>query len=88
MAGRPRLYTSAAQKTQAYRQREAARVASVDRISYEQLEAGLRRLQLAVMAAGQAGDELARRLDAIMALDLLSDLADYFEERSKNPEAD
>ena len=88
MAGRPRVYGSAAEKTKAYREREQARLVWVDRISQEQLEVELKRLVFAVVGAGQAGDALAQRLDTITTLDLLSDLADYFEERSKSPEAD
>jgi hypothetical protein len=88
MAGRPRLYANAAEKTAAYRRREASRLVSVHRISQEELESELKRLQLAVMSARTAGDALAQQLDPITKLDLLSDLADYFEERSKSRGAD
>lgn len=88
MAGRPRVYGSAAEKTKAYRQREAARLTFVDRVSQEQLEAQLKRLVFAVVAARQAGDALAQRLDTITVLDLLSDLAAYFEEGGNSAQAD
>jgi hypothetical protein len=77
------VYASAAEKTAAYRRREASRLVSVHRLSQEELESELRRLQLAVMSAREAGDALAQRLDPITALDLLRDLTAYFEERSQ-----
>ena len=79
MAGRPRIYANAAEKTRAYREREAHRYTKTDRITHEQFEADLRRLREAVHAAQDRGDPLARSLRTVMMMDMLSDLAAYFE---------
>jgi hypothetical protein len=79
MAGRPRLYANAAEKTRAYRQRQAQRSVSMDRVTLEQIEAALERLMTAVLAAQQSGDPLAGSLSTVSRLDLLAELAAYFE---------
>jgi hypothetical protein len=81
MAGRPRLYANAAEKTRAYRQRRDLRVALVDRVCYEQLEVSLKRLMLAVDHARQAKDPLAMQVDTVTWVDALEDLAEHFEGR-------
>ena len=79
MAGRPRLYQNAAEKTRAYRERQAQRTVHMDRVTLEQIEAYLKRLREAVYAAQQRGDPLALSLHTTMELDILADLAHYFE---------
>lgn len=79
MAGRPRLYQNAAEKTRAYREREAQRTVKMDRVTLERIEADLDRLRKAVYAAQERGDPLALSLRTTMETDLLEDLALYFE---------
>jgi hypothetical protein len=82
MAGRPRLYQNAAEKTRAYRERQAQRTVQMDRITLEQLEAHLQRLREAVYVAQEKGDPLALSLRTVMITDLLEDLAHHFEAES------
>ena len=79
MAGRPRLYANAAEKTRAYRQREEQRTVKMDRITLERFEEDLERLRKAVYLAQERGDPLAQSLRAAMITDMLEDLAHYFE---------
>jgi hypothetical protein len=79
MAGRPRLYQNAAEKTRAYRERQSQRTVKMDRLTLEQLEMDLDRLRQAVYLAQHRGDTLARSLRTVMLTDLLEDLALYFE---------
>lgn len=79
MAGRPRLYASAAEKTRAYRERQEQQKVTRDRATLEYLEADLQRLRKAVYTARERGDPLALSLDTITLTDLLEDLALYFE---------
>lgn len=79
MAGRPRLYQNAAEKTRAYRERQAQRTVKMDRITLEQIETHLKRLREAVYAAQERGDPLALSLRTVMQTDMLADLALYFE---------
>jgi len=81
MAGRPRLYASAAERTRAYRQREEQRTVKMDRVTLAQIEEHLARLMEAVHQAQEAADPLACSLNTVSRLDLLSDLAVYFEGR-------
>jgi hypothetical protein len=83
MAGRPRLYANAAEKTAAYRARQEKRFVVRDRVTQEYLEADVRRLLTAVNAAAAAGDGLARSLNRVSWIDLLDSLSAHFEERSK-----
>ena len=79
MAGRPRLYASAAEKTRAYREREAERTVKMDRITLERFEEDLERLRKTVYLAQDRGDPLAKSLRTVMITDMLADLATYFE---------
>jgi hypothetical protein len=79
MAGRPRLYANAAEKTRAYRQREEQRTVKMDRITLERFEEDLERLRKAVYLAQERADPLARSLRTAMITDMLEDLALYFE---------
>ena len=81
MAGRPRLYANAAEKTAAYRQRESKRTVKMDRLTLEEIEALLGRLMTAVQEAQTAGDALACSLNTRSRPELLADLAIYFEQR-------
>jgi hypothetical protein len=78
MAGRPKLYNNAAEKTRAYREREAQRTVKMDRVTLDQLEEHLDELRLCVNQAAQRGDPLAQSLRTTMMTDLLADLALYF----------
>jgi hypothetical protein len=79
MAGRPRLYANAAEKTRAYREREAQRTVKMDRLTLEQIEEELDRLRKAVYVAQERGDPLALSLRTALETDMLADLARYFE---------
>ena len=79
MAGRPRLYENAAEKTRAYREREAQRYVMMDRLSLEEIQRDLLRLRLAVFAAQKRDDPLVQSLRTVMMTDLMEDLAIYFE---------
>jgi hypothetical protein len=79
MAGRPRLYANAAEKTRAYRERQEQQKVTRDRATLEYLEEVLHRLRQTVYAAQERGDPLALSLDTITWTDLLEDLALYFE---------
>lgn len=82
MAGRPRLYPNAAEKTRAYRERQQQQRVNIHRADFEQIEAHLGRLMNAVDAAKRSGNVVASSLKTVSRLDLLSDLAAYFEECS------
>jgi hypothetical protein len=79
MAGRPRLYQNAAEKTRAYRERDAQNNVKMDRITLARFEEDLDRLRNAVYTAQRRGDPLAQSLRTAMMTDLLVDLAAYFE---------
>lgn len=85
MAGRPRLYANAAEKTRAYREREAQRTVKMDRITLERFEEDLERLRVAVHLAQDRGDALAQALRTVMITDLLMDLSVYFETGELKP---
>lgn len=87
MAGRPRLYQNAAEKTRAYRERDAQRNVKMDRATLERLEEDLDRLRQAVYAAQHRGDALAQSLRTAMITNLLTDLALYFERGNITPRA-
>ena len=82
MAGRPRLYGSAAEKTAAYRQRQEQRTVTLDRVAQEVLQEDLDRLMAAVNSACAVADPLALSLDTVSRQDLLLSLACYFEGKS------
>jgi len=85
MAGRPRLYANAAEKTRAYREREAKRTVKMDRLTLEQIETDLDRLRNAVYLAQERSDPLALSLRTGMWFDMLEDLAAYFETGEMRP---
>lgn len=79
MAGRPRLYADAAEKTRAYRERLEQRIVKKDRVTLENLEEDLERLRQAVYGAQERNDPLALSLHTITWSDLVQTLALYFE---------
>jgi hypothetical protein len=83
MAGRPRLYVSAAEKNQAYRQRQQQTTVVVDRWTFEQTEALLQRLLLTTEAAARRGHSLASSLDTRSRFDLLESLIGVLETPAK-----
>src|SRR5580698_6294537 len=87
MAGRPRLYTNAAEKTRAYRERQEKRTIIADRQSFECTVKDMKRLTCAVMDAQKRGDELALSLKVVTTTDMLADLALYFETGTITPRA-
>ena len=86
MPGRPRLYANAAEKTRAYREREAERTVKMDRITLERFEEDMEHLRNAVCLAQDRGDLLAKSLRTAMITDLLADLATYFETGEFRPQ--
>src|SRR5438876_4274889 len=58
--GRPRQYGSDAERQRAFRQRQEAQIARVDRGALDRLHARLDQLQAALWGAAAAGDETAR----------------------------
>jgi hypothetical protein len=85
VAGRPRLYANAAEKTRAYRERQEKRTVAADRQWFEQSVKDMRRLTRAVMLARKSGDALALSLRATTQADMMADLALYFEARAVTP---
>jgi len=79
--GRPRLYASGAERQRAFRQRLEAETARVDRGALDRLHARLNRLQEAVRAAAQAGDEVAAACEAAGVDTMLEKLTHYFQPR-------
>jgi len=79
MAGRPRIYANAAEKTRAYRERQEKRMVTADRQWFEQSIRNMRRLTCAVMDAQKRGDALALSIRAVTEKDMMADLALYFE---------
>jgi hypothetical protein len=79
MAGRPRLYANAAEKTRAYRERQELTRTVVDRQWAEQSLKDMRRLSRAVHEAQKRGNELALSLTSVTIVEMMADLALYFE---------
>lgn len=82
MAGRPRIYANAAEKTHAYRERiekENGGTTKVYTHLFEQSQSDMRRLIGAVLKAQRRGDPLALSLETKRATDLVLDLSQYFE---------
>ena len=79
MAGRPRLYASAAEKTRAYRQRLEQQTIIVDRQWFEQTQKDIERLRKAVYAAQDRGDPLALSLRTVTTTEMMAHLSLYFE---------
>jgi hypothetical protein len=79
--GRPRLYGSGAERQRAFRQRLEVETVRVDRAALDRLHARLDRLQEAVRAAANAGDDVASACSAASVETLLEKLTRYFEGR-------
>jgi hypothetical protein len=82
MAGRPRLYANAAEKTRAYRERIKEQDRGTMKVNsqwFEQNQADARRLIIAVWAAQRRKDPLALSLRTKKTADLMADLARFFE---------
>lgn len=79
MAGRPRLYASAAEKTRAYRERLEQQTISVHRGWFEQTQSDIQRLRSAVNTAQNRGDPLALSLRTVTTTEMMANLSLYFE---------
>jgi hypothetical protein len=77
MAGRPRLYANAAEKTRAYRERQRRYTSELDEWA-EQTAEDMGRLRRSVIVAQYRGDVLALSLRTENLTDLMQDLARYF----------
>lgn len=80
--GRRRQYATAAERQRAYRERQEAEWAQVDRRALEQMNGRLDRLQEAVFRAAAAGDEAARACRASSVDTMLERLIRHFEGRA------
>jgi hypothetical protein len=80
--GRPRQYQSDAERQRAYRQREHATIARVDRAALDRLHRRLDQLQAALWAAAAAGDETARACQAAGIETMLERLTAHFAQRA------
>jgi hypothetical protein len=80
--GRPRRYGSGAERQRAYRERQEATWAQVDRRALTQMNGRLEQLQEAVYRAAAAGDETARACRASSVETVLERLIRHFEERA------
>jgi hypothetical protein len=76
--GRPRRYGSGAERQRAFRERQERETRRVDRRALEGLEGRLNALQEAVWAAASAGDEVAKRSQAVGVETMLEKLTRYF----------
>jgi hypothetical protein len=78
--GRPRQYGCDAERQRAFRQRQRATIAQVDRRALERLHGQLDRLQAALWAAAAAGEETARVCQAAGIETMLDRLVAHFTE--------
>jgi hypothetical protein len=81
--GRPKLYSSGAQKQAAYRARLEASTAVVDRQALDHLRQRSEALQEAVSVAARRGDPLARRCVAASVETVLEKVTAAFQERQE-----
>jgi hypothetical protein len=81
--GRPRRYGSAAERQRAYREREAATWAQVDRRALEQMNQRLEQLREAVGRAAAIGDPTARSCRASSVETVLERVIRHFEDRAE-----
>jgi hypothetical protein len=81
--GRPRPYGSAAERQRAYRERETATWAQVDRRALEQMNQRLEHLREAVGRAAAAGDATAGSCRASRVETVLERLIRHFEDRAE-----
>jgi hypothetical protein len=77
MAGRPRLYASAAEKTRAYRERQRQHISELDGWAEQSVDE-MARLRRSVIIAQGRGDALALSLRTENLTDLMEDLALHF----------
>jgi hypothetical protein len=75
---RPRQYASNAERQRAFRERQEATIARVDRGALDRLHARLDQLQAALWAAARAGDATARGCQAAGIETMLERLTDHF----------
>src|SRR5690242_14076914 len=80
--GRPRQYASDAERQRAYRCRQEASIARVDRRALDQLHARLEQLQRALWRAADAGDATARACQAASIDTMLERLIRQFDGRA------
>jgi hypothetical protein len=85
--GRPRQYHSGAERQQAFRRRQEATTRRVDRGALDGLEARLDRLQAAMWAAADAGDETARQCRAAGVETILEKLTRHFADRARGSQS-
>lgn len=85
MAGRPRIYANAAEKTRAYRERKRQHTSEFDEWA-EQATNDMLQLRWAVIIAQDRGDVLALSMRTEKLTDLMHDLAAYFSGKSAAPE--
>jgi hypothetical protein len=83
--GRPRQYDSDAERQRAFRERERATIARVDRRALDRLHGRLDELQAALWRAA-AGDETARACQAAGIETMLERLTAYFAQRGGRTE--
>lgn len=83
-AGRPRLYSSDAEKQSAYRSRLALETVVVDRRALDNLHRSLERLQRAVWDAAECGDPLAKSCVGNSTLTVVHKLTTAFEKQAKD----
>jgi hypothetical protein len=81
--GRPRQYKSGAERQRAFRCRQEATTRRVDRGALDGLEGRLDRLQAAMWAAADAGDETARQCGAAGVETILEKLTRHFADRAR-----
>jgi hypothetical protein len=85
MAGRPRLYANAAEKTRAYRERQRQHTSELDDWAKQAVN-DMTRLRRSVIIAQSRGDVLALSLRTENLTDLMEDLALYFSSRAVTPQ--
>ena len=81
--GRPRQYGSPAERQRAFRQRLEAEWPRVNGEALEHLHQRLDRLQAAVYAAAEVGDEVARGCCAASVDTVLEHVVRHFEARAR-----
>lgn len=83
--GRPKLYSSTAEKHRAYRARLAAETVRVDRVRWAELEGRANRLAEVVAAVRSAGCPVAAQIHGV-ATDTVPDaLIAWFERQAEHP---
>lgn len=80
--GRRREYGSGAERQRAYRERETARWAEVDRGALERMNERLEQLREAVERAARAGDGTAGNCRASSVESVMERLIEHFESRA------